>query len=345
MILVAVISIIAAVFVFVASEWLATSLFAKTGLDDYLRQMCWSIPAIAVVGVIAHVYQGLRRIALHLLFLSVLTPSIVVVTILIFQRLASTLPLALIYTFASMLTVVVAISAWIIKWKWPRSLMPWQSLSLVLISSRATLVVVVAQLVMSWTPILLLGAFAESEDVATYHVADRIALLISFALIAVNSIAAPKFAALFESGNLAVLEQAVLKTTQIATLAALPIALLFLIWPESSLLLLGDEFQQTSGLLRILAIGYLVTTATGSVSSLLLMTGHERQFRNVCLIGAVINIAATTLGTWAFGAVGAAWATTGTLIVISVMAAVVARRNLGFSGIGWIARGDSKHRK
>lgn len=340
--LVAGISIVIAAWIYAASEWLAVAVFSKPSLSTHLAVLALSVPAVAVTGVLAAGFQGLSRVALYLLFLSALTPFVTIASIAACSLMELDVSIGLMYTVASVVTLLLAAGAWIGLTGTPKRATPISAMSSVISSSRANLIVIVAQLMMSWMPAIVLGLLSASEDVATYYLADRMALLISFALIAVNSIAAPKFASLHGSGELAALRISVLRTTQIATLSALPVMLIFVIWPEISLFVVGNEFKQTSEILRILAIGYFVTTATGSVSSLLLMTGFEREFRNVCVLGAIVSLVLTPAGVLAFGALGAAWAMTATLVLISIASAEVARRRLGFSGIGWLVPGHGR---
>lgn len=340
--LVAGISIATGALMYAASDWLAGTVFSKPSLNEHLSVLALSVPAVATTGVISAGFQGLSRVALYLLFLSVLTPLVALAGIAVCSQLDLNVSVALVYTIASIITLSMAAVAWLGVAGAPKRAMPIRELSSVIASSRANLVVIVAQLMMSWMPAIVLGLLSTSEDVATYFVADRLALLISFALIAVNSIAAPKFASLHGTGELDALRMSVLKTTQMATLSALPVVLVFVIWPEVSLLAVGNEFRQTGELLRILAIGYFATTATGSVSSLLLMSGFEREFRNVCVMGAIVSMVVTPVGVMALGARGAAWAMTVTLLLISIASAEVARRRLGFSGIGWLVPGHAR---
>ena len=67
--------------------------------------------------------------------------------------------------------------------------------------------------------------------------------------------------------------------------------------------------------LVILAIGQLVSVSAGSVSSLLNMTGHERDTMQGLMIAASLNLVLNLLLTPRWGATGAAVATAVTLIV------------------------------
>lgn len=326
-------SVAIAATIHLASDWLSVLFFNKPELRPYLVQMSWAIPALAISGYVGLAFQGISRIALHLLFFSVLTPIVVVLTYFLAQWSGIKTGLAESFAIGATMTAVLGLISWQLTARWPARMMSKIDLSRLLASSRATLTITFLQLMMTWVPTILLGAMAASSDVAAYHVSLRLALLIGFVLVAVNGISAPKFASLHATGQLHALEETVIRTTRIAALAAVPIALILLFWPESVLKLFGSEFETSGNLLRVLAIGYLVNTSTGSVANLLLMTGHERSYRNICLAGAVTNTAVAGLAIWRYGAIGAAWATTSTLIVISLGAAVIARRKLGFSGL------------
>jgi O-antigen/teichoic acid export membrane protein len=296
--------------------------------------MAWSIPGLTIAGVLSFAFQGLKRIATHLLYFSVLTPA-ATLALYLGPRLAGVeVSLAAASVAAATLTAAASIVTWFAAWPWPARLPDREALAPFMSANRATWIVVASQLAMQWAPTLWLGALAGSEDVARYHVAGRTALLIGFVLIAVNSIAAPKFAALHAQGESAMLERIARQTTRIMTATALPIAAIFAIFPDFVLRLFGAEFSAAGPLLRILAIGQFFSSATGSVANLLLMTGHERDYRDICVAGSVISIVGGYLAIERFGEAGAAWVTCGTLILVNALAALQVRRRLGFRSAG-----------
>ena len=98
--------------------------------------------------------------------------------------------------------------------------------------------------------------------------------------------------------------------------------------------LFGDEFTAAAPLLRILAIGQFINSAMGSAANLLLMTGHERDFRNACIASAIVSIAGGYFAIARLGEMGAAWVSCGTLILINVLAGIMVYRRLGFMSAG-----------
>lgn len=332
--LAAVVSVAAAIAISAGAPTIAGRVFDEPALAPVLAVMAWAIPGLTVAGVLSFAFQGLKRIATHLLYFSVLTPAATLALYLgpPLAGLEVSLPAASVA--AASLTAIAAIVAWFAAWPWPRRLPDRAALTPFMSANRATWIVVATQLAMQWAPTLWLGALEDSAAVARYHVAGRTALLIGFVLIAVNSIAAPKFAALHAQGEAATLERVARQTTRLMTVTALPIAAVFVFFPDLVLRLFGAEFPAAAPLLRILAIGQFVSSATGSVANLLLMTGHERDFRNICLAGAVISVAGGYAAIERFGEPGAAWVTTGTLILVNVLGAVMVRRRLGFRSAG-----------
>jgi O-antigen/teichoic acid export membrane protein len=71
--------------------------------------------------------------------------------------------------------------------------------------------------------------------------------------------------------------------------------------------------------LVILCVGQLVNATMGSVSAVLNMTGNERDAMRSVFISATVNVLLNLLLVPRWGAVGAAIATSTTLIVFNVM--------------------------
>lgn len=299
---------------------------------ESFRKIIWAIPALALSGVISLAFQGLQKIGLHLLLLSVLPPLLMLGLIGCTSALGLRWSYSELYAIAAGLTLLIALLSW--RWAGASSLFTFDLAKIrpIVASSRATFVVVAAQLLIGWAPTLLLGVLANSTQVAVYHVAERTALSISFVLIAVNVIAAPKFASLHATGDMVSLRHAVVWTTGLMTMTALPLAVVLFLFPGLVLDLFGDGFDASADALRVLTVGQLIASATGSMANLLLMTGHERDMRNLFVLGAMANV---TVGAWAassFGAIGSAYVTAVSMSVVSLLAALLARRRFGFWG-------------
>ncbi|WP_169709453.1 lipopolysaccharide biosynthesis protein [Deferrisoma camini] len=119
-------------------------------------------------------------------------------------------------------------------------------------------------------------ALGTKAEVGVFGAALRTATLTSLLLVAVNSMTAPKFAALWAKGDLQGLEKTAVKSAVLVSLSAAPILSILAFFPEQVLGLFGKDFASGAVALTILAAGQFVNAATGSVGYLLMMTGHGK---------------------------------------------------------------------
>jgi len=134
-------------------------------------------------------------------------------------------------------------------------------------------------------------------------------MLTSFILIAVNSISAPKFAALHAQNDGQALGRLASNSARLTALLASPVLLVFLVFPGRVLWVFGPEFVAGATVLSILAAGQFVNAATESVGYLLIMTGHERLERTLAAGFFFVNIALNLALIPPLGMVGAATST------------------------------------
>jgi O-antigen/teichoic acid export membrane protein len=160
-----------------------------------------------------------------------------------------------------------------------------------------------------WASLIILGLYASSTDISYYSIAQRMAILISFVLIVMNSIYAPKYAVLWSKGDTTGLNENARSSSTFMMVLAIPALLVCLIYPQQLLLIFGEDYQQADSLLMILAFAQFINVFTGSNGYILMMTGHEREFRNIILFSAIITIISSFLLIPAYGVVGAAFAT------------------------------------
>ncbi|MFO1188627.1 MAG: flippase [Alphaproteobacteria bacterium] len=187
-----------------------------------------------------------------------------------------------------------------------------------------------AALAMTWIPTFFLGRWATTADVGIFSAAARTAVLSILVLIAVNAIAAPKFAAFWRKGDHEGLARMAKQSVRLLLLLSAPVFALFLLAPGWVMGLFGPEFGAAGGpILFIIAIGQCVNVATGSIGPLLIMSGHEKAMRNNVLFGAAINLALCLGLIPAFGMLGAAIATATSLAVTNLIGAYTVWSRLG----------------
>jgi len=176
------------------------------------------------------------------------------------------------------------------------------------------------QMINGKTDILMLGIFREDAEVGIYRVAVQIAALVVFGLQVVNAIQGPHIAHLYAKGDMVRLQKMITRSSQIVLLIALPSVLaIVLVGPIMIRVLYSPEFSASYLPLVIICVGQLVNASFGSVGWLLNMTGHERDVTKSIFAGASVNVGLNLLLTPLWGAIGAAIATSATLIVWNVI--------------------------
>ena len=156
---------------------------------------------------------------------------------------------------------------------------------------------------------IILAMFRSESEVGYYSVAFKLATLTTFVLQAVNSMSAPKFSSLFQRGDLAELFYIAKKSAKLIFWTTGPVLLFLVIFGKPTLaILFGSDFLISYPVLLILAIGQFVNSISGSTALFMNMTGHEKEFRNIVLCAALINITLNILLIPKFGMVGTALA-------------------------------------
>lgn len=313
--------------VFVAAPVLAGHVFHEPELVAPLRLMAPAIVVGSLLLVIAAALRGLHEILSSAILETVAVPLLSLLPLAPLSRLLGVTGAALCHLTAASLALAVGYGLW--RQATPRMnrtapIDTWPLLQ----RSLPVLWIGGMDLVLAYGGTILLGIWEDTATVAVFNVASRTALLTSFVLTAINGLVTPKFAALHAAGQRLALERLARRTALLATLLSLPLLLLFLFAPGTILRLFGGDFLAGESLLRWLAAGQFVNAATGSVGCLLLMSGHERLMRNNMICMAALSLALNVLLIPAWGALGAAVATTVCVAATNVVSVVLAHRTL-----------------
>jgi O-antigen/teichoic acid export membrane protein len=191
--------------------------------------------------------------------------------------------------------------------------------------------------------VVLLGLLDVPESAGLYAVAQRGALLVAFPLLALNVALAPRAAGLWSSGRRDELQRLITIGSRGVLLLALPGAVIFIVAGATVLsLIFGASYAPAAPALAILTLGQLANVATGSVATVLVMTGNERRAGAGVLVGVTLNIGLGIILIPALHTVGAAIAAAVSLVVANCIHVWLARRTLGLdtTAIGLRARHD-----
>ena len=181
---------------------------------------------------------------------------------------------------------------------------------------------------MQWSGILIAGAMLPAEDVALLTAAQRTAMLTSFVLMVVNMVVAPRYARLWKEGNIERIQYLAKWSTRGMIAMVLPVIAVMMIWPEKVMGLFGEGFEEAAIPLMILAVGQFVNVATGSVGYLLNMSGHEKEYKIITTMAAIVTLLLVLSLTFYFGMLGSAIATSFGVVLQNLLSLFFVRNKI-----------------
>lgn len=302
-------SLLISTIIYTGAEWFALHVFDKIDLTGPLRLLSLAIIPIALFTYYANALRGLMLIRHSIFVLSVLSPIVFLVLCWPLMSLYGISGAAGAYLFSVIVASLAGKFIWINKTKRFSCAQKKFDKSALLASCVPLFIISLLQLIMTWASTLILGGWVESSDVGIFNAANRTSMLVSFILIAVNSIAAPKFAELYRRQDFTALRIIAKKSTLLMILLAFPVVMMFVAEPMVVMHFFGSEFVDGAQILRILAIGQFVNVATGSVGVILMMCGREREYKHATVIASILNLCLNFILIPICGVLGAATAT------------------------------------
>ena len=154
--------------------------------------------------------------------------------------------------------------------------------------------------------VIILKKYVDYTQVAYYATAVKLVLIVSTVLNTINALFATNLSHLYQLGDKSGLNALLKRASRLIFVLALPPLLVLLIFPEFILVFFGESYTQANNALRILALGYLISTISGMAAIYLNMTGRARQFQYILLIAVGINLILNLILIPIYGIEGAA---------------------------------------
>lgn len=321
--------------------WPESSLFEPTLLGLAL------VPLVSLVAVRQSAMQGFGAVVLGRVPETLVAPMLMIVLVL---ALDTVLPAGLSALWAVGAQVLAAAFAALIGLYLLRRTLPEEVLlAKPLEDRRRWLLGIVPILVASGIQAvnvqagtILTGSIAGSEEAGIYSVSVRIALLISFLLLAAVPSLMPTIAELHERGEAEALQRLLMRAARLVFLGSLPLAVGALLFAGRILALFGADFEAGATALRVLCLGQLVLVATGLAGTILIMVGEAGQTIWAVAAGTAVNLLVSAALIPAFGAEGAAVGTAASIIVTNfLMVSLLWRRQRIYSAALGFRRGRS----
>ncbi len=194
------------------------------------------------------------------------------------------------------------------------------------------------QFIMAWTDKLMLGNMLGPESVAIYGVAFRFSMGVSITLMAINSIASPKFAEKFSNNDISGMGKVAMQSAKLIFWTTIPLASILLIFPKFFMGLYGTDFVDSPLILgagfealRWLIIGRIVNALSGSVGNLMQMTGQQNNYMKILIAGSIINVTLNYILIPIYGIKGAAFTSVCSLSFWNLTMVYMVKKKFGFS--------------
>ncbi|WP_337183990.1 oligosaccharide flippase family protein [Shinella sp.] len=176
--------------------------------------------------------------------------------------------------------------------------------------------------------VIVVGLFLDPESVAIYFAAAKTMALVHFVFFSVKAAAAPRFSALFSSGDRLALARFAGETVRWSFWPSLAVGLGVVACGHFLLSLFGPAFTAGHGLMAILLAGILAKALVGPGEVLLTMSGEQRLCAIVYAVAFTANIAFNVTLIPLFGVTGAAVATASAMVVEALLLHLAVRGKL-----------------
>lgn len=173
---------------------------------------------------------------------------------------------------------------------------------------------------------IMVGSIIDPEAAGIYSVASKIAFLLIFGLVAVNSILSPVVSDLYAKGQHRALQNSVRRGAQAAFAFAVFTTLGIFLFQDEILRMFGAEFVAGRWAMWALLGGQLANAFVGPALVLLNMTGHQRVSAWILGASAALNVGLNAILIPIFGLEGAGIATMTTIVVWNGLAVVASRK-------------------
>lgn len=173
--------------------------------------------------------------------------------------------------------------------------------------------------------ILILGGLVSATNVGIYNAAAKLVMIISVGSNITSLVSKPHISDFFAEGKISKIESYSCKVAWANFSYSLAAFSCIVLFGEYFLLIFGNEFKRGYDVLMIFAIGYLIVSTISISGLILIMTKYEKIGSNIELGITVFNILLNIVLIPKYGAIGAAFATSFTLILRSFVAFLFVR--------------------
>lgn len=179
------------------------------------------------------------------------------------------------------------------------------------------------------TEVVILGFFSPAAAVGIFGIARRLSVMIGALLTSVATLFNPMVADLHHSQRIEELDRVFKASTRWVFTIALPVCLAEVLFAPAILGVMGEGFEDGATALMVLALGQLINVGTGTIANLQAMAGYARitLFNSLFLLS--LSLVLDLLLIPRYDVLGAAVASTISLVTVNLLRLWQIHRNLG----------------
>lgn len=304
-----------------AGKWFFTSIIKQPELNDYLMQLSVLSLLQCFLLVNSSVLRGLDKTKLSMLFSGTLSYLLFVLVLFFYSDISlyQAIKFQLVAVIGSLFVSYLFLFKQLPSFSLPLRGYELSGASTLFKLQKHLAIGVFAALLSQQAAIFIIAANVSTAEVALYAVALKFAVLMSYPLLVINSILGPKFAKAFHRKKINDLKLYYKQSVLLSGISGLLLFGLILLFGKSLLMLFGEEYKAAHLTLIILAFGQLVNMLTGSVTSLLVMTGNEKFHKRHSIVSSIGGVILLLVITPIYGSLGAAAVTTFVMITFNLV--------------------------
>lgn len=176
---------------------------------------------------------------------------------------------------------------------------------------------------------IMIGWFGDTKQIGIYNIAVNLALLSSFFLQVSASVLSPMISSLYQENKIDELSKLLQRVTKVLFIISLIPLPFFILFGKKILSIWGLEFVEGYLILIVITIGQIVNIGSGPAGVTLAMCGLEKKLSKIKMIELITNVFLNLVLISMYQALGAAIATSITMILFNVAKVIYLRKELG----------------
>lgn len=260
--------------VYFLSGFLSCALIGDCEYQGIISVMSLAVVGHAIISVFAFYNQGVGRYYNSVIYLNILVYVFPAIAMLIWN-VTDVQVVSIIYVasvFLNAILIFIFTGAYPISPSWDKNFI-FVGLNL--------WVVAVASQFMLWGGQFVGGAILSAEDVAVINASQRLSMVTSFILMAINLIFGSKFSKAHALGEKSELLDLVALSFRISILFSIPAFFVLFCFSSFFMSLFGEYYSSYYVVFRVFLLGQLVNVITGPCLMFLSVTGNEVLMRRI----------------------------------------------------------------